>query len=115
MSRDNSEINHGLIAYLQGYGRNNRAGLSAIAAFGTWPELTARVNERRMVRFLESFPPAIRRVIYSTNAIESVNAKLRKIIKTRGHFPSDDAAIKLLWLALRTSLNRPGFCGGSNS
>ncbi|KNE24632.1 transposase, partial [Achromobacter spanius] len=39
--------------------------------------------------------------IYTTNAIESVNAQLRKIIKTRGHFPTDDAAIKLLWLALR--------------
>jgi transposase-like protein len=36
-----------------------------------------------------------------TNAIESVNARLRKIIKTRGHFPSDDAANKLIWLALR--------------
>ena len=48
-----------------------------------------------------TFPPAIRRVIYTTNAIESVNARLRKIIKTRGHFPSDDAASKLIWLALR--------------
>lgn len=48
-----------------------------------------------------AFPPAVRRVIYTTNAIESVNARLRKIIKTRGHFPSDDAATKLLWLALR--------------
>ena len=48
-----------------------------------------------------AFPPAIRRVIYTTNAIESVNARLRKIIKTRGHFPSDDAASKLIWLALR--------------
>ena len=47
------------------------------------------------------FPPQIRRVIYTTNAIESVNARLRKIIKTRGHFPSDDAASKLIWLALR--------------
>ena len=37
---------------------------------------------------------------YTTNAIESVNARLRKIIKTRGHFPSDDAATKLIWLAL---------------
>jgi putative transposase len=36
-----------------------------------------------------------------TNAIESINAQLRKIIKTRGHFPSDDAATKLIWLALR--------------
>jgi transposase-like protein len=40
-------------------------------------------------------------VIYTTNAIESINARLRKIIKTRGHFPSDDAATKLIWLALR--------------
>ena len=48
-----------------------------------------------------AFPPEVRRVIYTTNAIESVNAQLRKIIKTRGHFPSDDAATKLIWLALR--------------
>jgi transposase-like protein len=48
-----------------------------------------------------AFPPQIRRVIYTTNAIESVNARLRKIIKSRGHFPSDDAASKLIWLALR--------------
>jgi putative transposase len=54
----------------------------------------------RVVPFF-AFPPAIRRVIYTTNAIESVNARLRKIIKTRGHFPSDDAASKLIWLALR--------------
>ena len=48
-----------------------------------------------------AFPPAVRKVVYTTNAIESVNARLRKIIKTRGHFPSDDAATKLIWLALR--------------
>jgi len=48
-----------------------------------------------------AFPPEIRRVIYTTNAIESVNARVRKIIKTRGHFPTDDAASKLIWLALR--------------
>jgi transposase-like protein len=48
-----------------------------------------------------TFPPAIRRVIYTTNAIESINARVRKIIKTRGHFPTDDAANKLIWLALR--------------
>lgn len=39
-----------------------------------------------------------------TNAIESLNMQLRKIIKTRGHFPNDEAAIKLLWLALRNVL-----------
>src|SRR5205085_1439454 len=48
-----------------------------------------------------AFPPAVRKVIYTTNAIESINARLRKIIKTRGHFPSDDAATKLIWLAVR--------------
>ena len=54
----------------------------------------------RVIPFF-AFPPEIRRVIYTTNSIESVNARLRKIIKTRGHFPSDDAASKLIWLALR--------------
>ncbi len=48
-----------------------------------------------------AFPPAIRRVIYTTNATLSVNAQVRKIIKTCGHFPTDDAASKLIWLALR--------------
>lgn len=47
------------------------------------------------------FPPAVRRVLYTTNAIESLHMQLRKIIKTRGHFPTDDAALKLLWLALQ--------------
>lgn len=54
----------------------------------------------RVIPFF-AFPPEVRRVIYTTNAIESVNARLRKIIKTRGHFPNDDAATKLIWLALR--------------
>jgi transposase-like protein len=54
----------------------------------------------RVVPFF-AFPPEVRRVIYTTNAIESVHARLRKIIKTRGHFPSDDAASKLIWMALR--------------
>src|SRR5881392_2418106 len=48
-----------------------------------------------------AFPPDVRRVVYTTNALESVHAQLRKIIKTRGHFPTDDAATKLIWLALR--------------
>jgi putative transposase len=54
----------------------------------------------RVIPFF-AFPAPIRRVIYTTNAIESVNAGVRKIIKTRGHFPTDEAAIKLIWLALR--------------
>ena len=48
-----------------------------------------------------AFPPEIRRLIYTTNAIESLHRSLRKIIKTRGHFPNDQAASKLLFLALR--------------
>ncbi|MGW5366399.1 IS256 family transposase [Actinopolymorpha pittospori] len=48
-----------------------------------------------------AFPPEVRRIIYTTNAIESLNYQLRKIIKNRGHFPNDDAVIKLLWLAIR--------------
>jgi len=54
----------------------------------------------RVIPFF-AFPPAVRRLIYTTNAIESLHACLRKIIKTRGHFPSDEAATKLIWLALR--------------
>ena len=77
-----------------------------IFAEGTWgqkfPTVTASWRRAwdRVIPFF-AFPPPIRRVIYTTNAIESVNARLRKIIKTRGHFPSDDAASKLIWLALR--------------
>jgi putative transposase len=54
----------------------------------------------RFIPFLE-FGPELRRIIYTTNAIESLNYQLRKIIKNRGHFPNDDAVIKLLWLAIR--------------
>jgi putative transposase len=48
-----------------------------------------------------AFPPDIRRTIYTTNALENVNRQIRKSLKTRGHFPNDDAAIKLIWLAIR--------------
>jgi len=52
---------------------------------------------RNEMAFHEMAIPAV----YTTNAIESINSQLRKIIKTRAHFPSDDAATKLIWLALR--------------
>lgn len=48
-----------------------------------------------------AYPVEVRKIIYTTNAIESLNMQLRKIIKNRGHFPSDEAAAKLLYLALR--------------
>ena len=50
-----------------------------------------------------AFPPAIRKMIYTTNALEGLNRSLRKIIKTRGSFPSDGAAAKLLFLAIRNA------------
>ena len=53
----------------------------------------------RFTPFLE-FPPEIRKIIYTTNAIESLNFQIRKIIKNRGHFPTDDAVVKLIWLAI---------------
>ncbi len=53
----------------------------------------------RFTPFL-AFPPELRRVIYTTNSIESLNYQLRKIIKNRGHFPNDAAVVKLLWLAI---------------
>jgi transposase-like protein len=84
------------------------AALAALDAFeaGEWgrkfPTVVAAWRRAwdHVIPFF-TFPPAIRRVIYTTNAIESINSQLRKIIKTRGHFPSDDAASKLIWLALR--------------
>jgi putative transposase len=56
-----------------------------------------------------AFPAEVRRIIYTTNAIESLNAKLRRAVRTRGHFPHDDAALKLLFLVLNRAflvLNR---------
>jgi putative transposase len=65
------------------------------AAVATWQSAW-----QRFIPFL-AFPPDLRKIIYTTNAIESLNYQLRKIIKNRGHFPTDDAVIKLLWLAIR--------------
>lgn len=59
-----------------------------------------RRNWSRITPFFD-YPPEIRKVIYTTNAIESVNMSLRKITKNRGSFPNDDALIKLFYLALR--------------
>ena len=59
-----------------------------------------RSNWQRIIPFFD-YPPEIRRVIYTTNAIESVNMSLRKIIKNRGSFPNDESLIKLFYLALQ--------------
>lgn len=63
---------------------------------------TWRRNWERITPFF-AYPAEIRKVIYTTNAIESLNMSLRKIIKMRGSFPNDEAAFKLLYLALRNA------------
>lgn len=81
-----------------------RAALDAFAAseVGRANPNTVRVFTDAWERFTPflAFPPMLRRVIYTTNAIESLNYQLRKIIKNRGHFPNDAAVVKLLWLAI---------------
>jgi putative transposase len=73
----------------------SRWGKKYPAAVTTW-----RSAWERFVPFLE-FAPEVRKIIYTTNSIESLNYQLRKIIKNRGHFPNDEAVVKLLWLAIR--------------
>ncbi len=84
------------------------AAAQALSTFeaGPWgqryPAIAAswRRNWERVIPFF-AYPQDVRRVLYTTNAIESLNMQLRKITKNRGHFPNDEAATKLLYLALR--------------
>jgi len=78
-----------------------------LAAFATqwdkrYPSISAlwRRNWQGVIPFFQ-FPPEIRKIVYTTNAIESLNMSLRKAIKTRGAFPSEDAALKVMYLALK--------------
>src|SRR6516162_618868 len=69
-----------------------------------WPKYPAvatlwRENRERVIPVFE-FPPEVRKVVYTTNAVESLQMSLRKVIKTRGSFPNEGAAIRLLYLAL---------------
>ena len=66
------------------------------------------------IPFLD-FPAELRRIVYTTNAIESINFQLRKITKTRGHFPDKDAAMKLLYLGLRNISSRRGGESGNRN
>lgn len=66
------------------------------------------------IPFLD-YPPELRKVVYTTNAIESINYCLRKITKTRGHFPSDEAAMKLLYLGIRNLSTKRGGTSGTGT
>lgn len=88
---------------------------AALAAFAASPEgrrypTIAPLWRRQWDRVTPAFayPPAIRRILTTTNAIESLNGQLRKVLKCRGHFPTDAAATKLLYLALRNIGKRWG-------
>jgi putative transposase len=59
-----------------------------------------RRNWEHVIPFF-AFAPEVRKILYTTNAIESLNAQVRKAVRIRGHFPSEEAATKLIWLVLR--------------
>ncbi|GBQ19614.1 transposase [Gluconacetobacter sacchari DSM 12717] len=83
------------------------AGKAALAAFAesSWGRKYAAIVQswerawEEVIPFY-AFPAEVRKLIYTTNAIEALNAKLRRPVRARGHFPNDDAALKLLFLAL---------------
>lgn len=90
------------------------AAADALDAFETdwgtrYPAIVSlwRHSWERFVPFL-AFDPAIRKIIYTTNAIESLNYQLRKITKTKGHFPTEDAVLKIFYLAIRGVGNHRG-------
>jgi putative transposase len=83
------------------------AALDALAEFSASPwgrkyPQAVRVWEQAWEAFTPflAFSPAVRKLLYTTNSIESLNYQLRKVTKARGHIPSDDAVVKLLWLAI---------------
>ena len=84
------------------------AAAAALAEFRqSWPKLKVIAdlwerNWERVIPFFQ-FPPEIRKVIYTTNAVESLHMSLRKVTKNRGSFPTEEAAFKLLYLALRNA------------
>ena len=91
--------------------KDAEAGMKALEDFeaGYWgqryPAITQswRRNWQHVVPFF-AYPESVRRIIYTTNAIEALNSKLRRAVRTRGHFPNDDAAMKLLYLVLNVSI-----------
>ena len=83
------------------------AGEAALTAFeaGPWGRKYPAIGQSWRRAWAEvipfyAFPAEVRRILYTTNAIEALNAKLRRAVRTRGHFPTDEAALKLLFLVL---------------
>ncbi|MET3927470.1 IS256 family transposase [Devosia sp. 2618] len=90
--------------------KDAQAGMKALEELetGYWGQrypaiaLSWRRNWEHVVPFF-AFPESVRRIIYTTNAIKALNSKLRRAVRTRGHFPNDDAAMKLLYLVLNNA------------
>jgi putative transposase len=86
---------------------DDKAAEAALTAFedGPWGEKYAAIGTawrrawQEVIPFF-AFPREVRRILYTTNAIEALNSKLRRAVRARGHFPNDEAALKLLFLVL---------------
>ena len=86
---------------------DDKAAEAALTAFedGPWGEKYAAIGKawrrawQEVIPFF-AFPREVRRILYTTNAIEALNSKLRRAVRARGHFPNDEAALKLLFLVL---------------
>jgi putative transposase len=83
------------------------AGEAALAAFeeGPWGRRYPAIGQSWRRAWSEvvpfsAFPAEVRRLLYTTNAVEALNSKLRRAVRARGHFPTDEAALKLLFLVL---------------
>ena len=89
---------------------DDTAAEAALTAFdaGFWGQKFPAIGQmwrrawQEVIPFF-AFPKDVRRIIYTTNAIEALNSKLRRAVRARGHFPSDEAATKLLYLVLNRS------------
>jgi putative transposase len=89
-------------------GRSGHGGAGAAGRFRPWPwgqkypaiAQSWRRNWEQVIPFF-AFAPELRTILYTTNAIESLNAQVRKAVRVRGHFPTEEAATKLIWLVLR--------------
>ena len=87
--------------------RTAEAGQAALEAFdeGPWGRKSPVIAQTWRRHWTEvipfyAFPSEVRRIIYTTNAIEALHAKLRRAVRARGHFPTDEAVLKLLFLVL---------------
>lgn len=93
---------------------DEEGALTALQAFeDKWGERFPMIGAAWLRRWAEiapflAFPEEIRRAIYTTNAIEALNRQIRKVLKTKGHLPNEDAAMKLMYLAIRNAQNTWG-------